>query len=269
MNDIVPMPQGDMIPAGSAAEVSNFIRTALQSGTPASDLKTLFEIYERMTANDQRNQFARAMTKFMADCPPMPRGHASHLKRVNAAGVQVASRYSDMADIAKTIGPCLRANGLSYDWEETEIVDIGGENHYRAHIRIRHESGHSERKSGPPIPIGKPVQSAQMHASSVVTTAQRLCLRSAFGLYSIDQNEEDAAVEADKTETITEAQADELIALLAEYNGIKGDARTKALESAMLKAVGVESIAAIPAAEFEKVAFKLTGHVVTAKAGAK
>lgn len=271
MNEIVPMPQGDIV-AGSPAEVSQFIRMALAGGTPAADIKTLFEVYERMVGDSRKTQFDRAMTKFQAEIPPMPRGHKSQFSRVNAAGVEVRARYSDMADIASTIAPCLRANGLSYDWEDTELIEMGGQLCYRAHMRIRHESGYSERKSGPPIPMGQPVrrkdgtdvQSAPIHATAVITTAQRLCLRSAFGLYSIDQDEEDAA--AAQVDVITGEQVTTLIGLLSEYNVLKGDGATDELEKKMLAALGVGKIGDIPAEKFEYVRTKLAASVKAAGA---
>lgn len=230
----------------------SFIRMAMDRGTPVGEMTELVKVWKDLVADSRKTSFDAGMTKFKADCPPMPRGHASHLTRVNAAGVTEKSRYSDMADIAKTIAPCLRDNGLSYEWEETELVEIGGQPYYRAHIRIRHESGYSERKSGPPIPLGaKNNQSPQMQAAAVVTTAQRLALRSAFGLWSIDQDEENSAMEA-KPDTITPEQADELAAI------IDGDA---GLLDRMLKGCGVEEIADIPAAKFEYVRSRLVKTV--------
>lgn len=265
---IVPLSQTAIqVAPGSPAEASQFIRMALERGQSAGDLKTLFEVYERMVLSGQKTAFDKAMTQFQSECPPMPRGHASHLTRVNTAGVQVKSRYSDMADIASTIAPSLRANGLSYEWEDTELLEVGGQPYYRAHIRIRHESGYSERKSGPPIPIGKGNnnQSVQMQATAVVTTAQRLALRSAFGLYSIDQDEEDAAEQAGTTDTITDEQGGEIVGLLETVSELQGEGIAHALRLRMLDSLGVNRIADIPAAKFEYVRGKLAASVKATK----
>lgn len=249
MTEITKVESAPLAVASPEEAAQSFIRTAMQNGTSVGDMEKLLTIWKDLVSDGKKTAFDRAMTQFQADCPPMPRGHESHLQRVNAAGAKVPARYSDMSDIAKTIGPCLKANGLAYDWSDTEIVVINGETYYRAHLIIRHEAGHSELKSGPPIPMGKNTnnQSPQMQAAAVVTTAQRLCLRSAFGLWSIDQNEEDAA-NAPKPETITGDQITELM------NIIGDDA---ALESRMLKAVSVENIADIPSAKFEYVRGRL------------
>lgn len=247
-----------------------FIRMLIERDTPMGEMTSLIETWKGLVADSRKTQFDRAMTKFQAECPPMPRGHASHLTRVNAAGVTEKSRYSDMADIAKTIAPHLRANGLSFEWEDTEIMEVGGQTYYRAHLRIRHESGYSERKSGPPIPIGKGNnnQSAQMQASAVVTTSQRLALRSAFGLYSIDQDEENAA-SAEPAATITEAQLDTINQLLGEYNELCGDGATKSLEDAMLKAFKVGTAAEIPADKCDYVCERISQRIAAAKAKGK
>lgn len=256
---------GIQVQPGSAAEASQFIRMAMERDTPASELKALFELYERMTAAGQKTAFDKAMTQFQADCPPMPRGHVGNFTRVNASGVTVKARYSDLSDIAKTIAPALRANGLSYDWEETELVESCGLPCYRAHIRIRHENGYSERKSGPPIPMGKPittrdgreVQSAPIHATAVITTAQRLALRSAFGLTSIDQDEEDATTPPART-AIDENQSleiEDLIHAAAERLGTPNAADT--IRRRMLDGLGVALVAEIPAEKFNYVCEKL------------
>lgn len=279
MNEITLTKPSELQVVNASPEqaAQSFIQMAMERNTPVGEMTELVKVWKELVTEGKRAAFAKALTNFQANVPQIPRGHKSPFKRVNAAGIEVPGRYSDLGDIAKAITPALRANGLSFEWDAIETVERCGQIFYRACVVIRHESGYSERKIGGEIPLGKPiinsagkeVQSAAQVAAGAIMTAQRLSLKSAFGLWSIDADEEDAAIEADKTETITEQQADELIALLAEYNEHKGDKVTAGLEKAMLAAVGVVSIQAIPAAKFDEVARKLVGHVATAKAGAK
>jgi hypothetical protein len=74
VNEIKRITDSPLAVAGSPEEASQFIRMALEKGTSATDMKTLFEMYGQMIADARKTSFDRAMTRFQAECPPMPRG---------------------------------------------------------------------------------------------------------------------------------------------------------------------------------------------------
>ena len=266
-------------PPGSLAEASGMISRAIERGLDGAALASLFAVYRDMQQHAAQAAFAQAFASFQAECPAMPRGHVhTQFSRVNRAGVKVPGRYSDLADIGATIAPILARHQLAYDWEDTELLSIDGIACYRAHMRIRHALGHSERKSGPPVPLGQPVmsregkavQSASAHASAVITTAKRLSLLAAFGLWSIDPDEEDAAEAAQVVETLTEAQALQIEDLLNSYADACGDpAAREAMRGKLVGAFGVETLAEIPADKFDGACRRLVEHVDAARERAK
>ncbi|MFQ5502388.1 MAG: ERF family protein, partial [Phycisphaerae bacterium] len=232
-------------------------------------LRGMFEVYRDMQTHAAKAAYARAFAAFQADCPAMPRGHQSPYSRIARSGVKVPGRYSDTADIGKTIAPILAQHGLAYDWEETEMLD----GCYRAHLRIRHCEGHSERKSGPPVPMGKPVmrrdgtpaQAEHAHAAAIITVAQRLCLKAAFGLWSIDPDDEDAAaVQA----TVSEDQERTINDLLIAYADETSQAEADGVRARMVRAMAgpdASGLADIPADKFETICERLNSFLASAR----
>ncbi len=248
---------------GTLAESSSIIQRALDSGITAESLEKMYAVHERMCEADARRQFNAALAAFQQDCPAMPRsGTRTDFKRVNAKGVSVPGSYTTLDDMAKTIAPLLKANGLAYDWEKTESYEQGGVTWFRCHLRVRHVAGHSEVKEGPAVPMNEGRTTAADRAAASQARARNMALSYGLGLWSMSQDDLDQPPPA---EPISEANARELRELLDSLEHVTSRVKRQAWERRMFAAFDIESIFQVPADKFDEVASKIQAGIEAAQ----
>ncbi len=248
---------------GTLAESSNIIQRALASGATPEAIERLYAVHERMCEADARRQFNAALAAFQQDCPAMPRsGTRTDFKRVNAKGVSVPGSYTTLDDMAKTIAPLLRDNGLAYDWEKTESYEQNGVTWFRCHLRVRHVAGHSEVKEGPAVPMNEGRTTAADRAAASQARARNMALSYGLGLWSMSQDDLDQPPPA---EPVSADNAREIRELLDALEHETDTAKRKAWEQRMLAAFNIESIDQLPANKFDEVACKLQVGIDKAK----
>ena len=234
---------------GTLAESSSIIQRALDTGITAESLEKMYAVHERMVEADARRQFNAALAAFQHDCPAMPRsGEHGGFKRTNAKGAKVPGRYTTLEDIDKAISPFLKECGLAYDWEETETSERGGLVWFRCYLRIRHIAGHSERKTGPEIPMELGSTNVADRAASAQSRAHRMALVYGLGLCSMSEDDLDQPPPA---EPVSEFNARELIDLLDALEHVTTREKRQAWERRLFASLNIESIEQVPADKFD------------------
>jgi hypothetical protein len=221
-------------PAGASPPVFALFQQALAKGAEgAGAMETLYKLYSAEREHSARLGFARAMSEFQRTCPPVQRTSAA--KIVTKGGAEFGYKYADFEQIAETIGPHLRDNGLSYAFDS----DAAGDK-LKVMVRLSHVDGHTETSSFTLPTATASAMSAQQAVGAALTFAKRQCLVSVLGLALSDPDPEG---QADRT-PITESQAADLEALMDEV---------KAQPSKVLEWLGVAEVREIPAKDFSRV----------------
>jgi hypothetical protein len=194
------------IAVNASPPVFALFQQALDKGAEgAGAMDTLYKLYAAEREHGARIAFAHALAAFQSRCPAVPR--TSTAKIVTAGGGGFEYRYADFEQIAETIGPHLRANGLSYAFDST----TDGAN-LSCKIRLTHIDGHTETSSFTLPTATKSAMSAQQGVGAALTFAKRQCLIAVLGLALSDP---DPDSEQDKT-PITDAEAADLEAMAQE-----------------------------------------------------
>ena len=205
---------------------ANLLTIAVQQGADLDRLEKLMELQSRWEANEARKAWVTAMSAFKANPPEVYKN--KHVKYG-----QTEYDHATLDHVVDAIGAALSANGLSHRWDVQQ--DAGT---IRVTCVITHVLGHSESttmQSGADSSGGK--NNIQAIASAV-SYLQRYTLLAATGLAARDADDDATAVEC-----ISEAQAQELEALLT---------ATKSDRAKFLAFLGVSSLELLPVADFAK-----------------
>lgn len=226
-----------------ATTPETLLEKALASGLAPEAMERFYELYQKMTADRQRQHYTKAMADFKAKCPAISRKtQNAYFKRkiVDRNGVSrdVPTTYASLEDIGETIRKPLEECGLSYRFDglkvEGDMVTLN--------CVVSHVGGHSERS-----PVSLPYKSNagcsdQQKMGAAMTYAQRYSLIQALGLTTceedVDGNDGTAT-----GEPITEEQAANIRAAV---EGIGGDT------AKFLKWLGVSKFTEIPAARYSE-----------------
>jgi hypothetical protein len=215
--------------------IERVLEIAVEKGMGPEGLEKLVALHERMTANAARRQFSAAMAAFKAECPPIPRRTENGQFKVTNNGITRNRRYAALDDIEKTIREPLGRHGLSFRWGDAVIRDGS----MTLTCIVSHPGGHSESSS-----VSMPIESRagcsdQQKYGSAGTYAQRYSLIQVLGLTTCDDDDDGQGL---PETTITEHQAANLEALIAEVNADKGR---------FLRFYSVERLEDLPASQFQ------------------
>lgn len=218
--------------ATSPNAIVELLRLALDKGLPVEALERLQALHERVSDRAAAIEFAEGMARFQSTCPPIQRTSTARILNDNGV-LKYSYTYAELDEIATTIAPHLRDNGLSYTWDsETVGKDL------KVTCILRHVNGHSVAAHfSCPIGGSSGMSEQQKHASTL-TYARRQSLVQVLGLTT---TEPDSDGQGD-LEPITEAQAHDLEMLITETGG--NVAR-------FLAWAKVESLKDIPAKNFD------------------
>src|SRR5579883_1215168 len=221
MTALAPVPMSDE--HHGALTPMDMLERAVTQGADIAVLEKLMALQERWENNQARKEFDAAISAAKAEIPPVVRNRAGHNNK----------KYADFAAIAATIDPIITKHGLSYRFRTTQDE--------RIHVTciLSHKSGHSEETtlSGPADQTGN--KNAIQAIGSTLTYLQRYSLVQMLGLAAADDDDGRAA--GTDTGPLSEQQADEIRALLAQ---------TKSDVNRFLKWAGAASVADIPASKF-------------------
>lgn len=175
-------------------------------------LKELVQMRREMRQEQAALEFAAALANFQQTCPPVPR--STTVKFTTSSGAEVSYKSADFEQIAETIAPAMRANGLSFTFDGKADVNMLTET-----VTLRHINGHSITSSFTlPTSNKNPGMSDQQKYAAAATFAKRQALMAVLGLSLTDPDPDNGA---DPT-TIDEDQASSLEALITEVGADKG-----------------------------------------------
>jgi hypothetical protein len=210
--------RAELAPA-TDSDVSGLVRLAIEQKVPVEVLERLVALQERVTERNARAAFFEAVAAFQEECPPITKSREARIE--TKSGGAYKYNYAPLEEITQTIRPYLKRHGLSYSWE----VEDGGKALSVVCV-LRHIEGHSER-SGFPVPVDTSARMSDAQKNGAAQTyGKRQSLLNVLGITTADEDKDAARQEAAGADTITDAQAADLDALIDEV----GANRQKFLE---------------------------------------
>ncbi len=166
-------------------ETANFIQQAIQSNLPVETMEKLFALHEKFKANQAKEAYISAISKFQQACPVIKKTKPV----LNKDGRTVRYRYAPIDSIIEQIKNPLADNGLSY---RLEVENKEGAIKVKA--IATHILGHSESSSFE-VPItnqqtkdGYSFMTAPQTYASALTFAKRYALCNVLGISTGDED---------------------------------------------------------------------------------
>lgn len=216
-----------------AATPMGMIERALSTGASVETIEKLMQLQERWDANQARKAFNDSMASAKAKLPAIDKN-----KKVDFTTSKGRTNYSyeDLPSIMRKVEPVLSEFGLSVRFRTSsapsEPVTVT--------CIISHRLGHYEENT---LMAGRDDtgnKNSIQAIGSTVTYLQRYTLKAALGLAA---GADDDGAKADPADVITEAEREIVLTLLDETN--------TDIER-FCEWLGVDSIAAMPAAKFKR-----------------
>lgn len=232
------VPGGSAVtPHESSTEVTSLVQLAIDKGVNVEVIERLVALQERVYDRDARAAFIAALAAFQADCPQILKTRENTQFSVTRNGAPRKARYAPLEDIDRIARPIAAKHGLVWTWD-TRVDDA------LMHVtcRVLHAMGHSETATVSMPYESKAGSSPQQKYGSTQTYGQRYSLTAALGITTADEDT-DGNTGGGEVEKITDQQAADLSDLIDEV----GVSKPK-----LLKWLGVESIADIPATEYKR-----------------
>ena len=224
------------VAVGAAVAGTDLVQLAIEKNLDIEKLERLIALRNQEADRRAVGEFAAAMAQFQKRCPAITRGKL--VDYVTKTGIRIKYRHAELRDIQEEIKDICSDLGLSYSWDN--VVEAGN---LRCTCTVWHVAGHSRSASFVcPIANANPGMSDQQKYGGALTFAERYSLIQALGLVTADPDEDGEANVGD-TEAVTEQQAHDLEMKAEELKVGKAE---------FLKFLGVDSFAAIRAADFPR-----------------
>lgn len=219
------------------------IRFAIESKTPASELKELVALATQIEDRNAAKEFNRSLKEFQRECPPIKKNRTAKITTKGGGGFSYS--YAEMDVIEPHIKPYLDKYGFSYSFD-TEVDDKGVM--CTSICTLLHENGHS-RQSRFKLPIAsESAASPQQKVGIADTYAMRRALGKVLGLNITDKEAPDDEV-TETEKTITEQQAIALLTLIDEKKRGRND--EKVFLERFLAKYGIEALDHLPVSEYD------------------
>lgn len=195
-------------PDESAALISMIERAARDQSVDIDKMERLFQMHERASQRRAEGAFNAAMAAAQADIAPVAR---------NKENRHTQSRYADLFAIADKALPIAHRHGfgLSFSEFKSDVPNCLG-----VECEVTHAAGFSKRYRFN-VPVDKAGSQGRVNKTdtqaygSTFTYGRRYAT---CGVFNIAVKDMDGNQPPASSETITEAQQDELRALIAETN---------------------------------------------------
>lgn len=182
-----------------ASEVGELIKVALAQGQSPAEL---YALLREERAHRAEMEFNRALAGFQAECPMIRK--TSTAKIATRSGSNFGYKYAELDEIAATIRPAMKKNGLSYTWNSAETAGV-----LTCTCIIRHSAGHSATATFSCPTASDAGMSPMQKSASALTYARRQSLVQALGLTTCDPDNDGAM-----RSPITPAQVESLEKLI-------------------------------------------------------
>jgi len=209
---IVPVVEAEVV-QHAGPDVGRLMEMALGQGEGGvAALERLVSLQERMLVVQAEQAMDRALAKFHAECPPIPKdAEIGHLQ-VTRNGRKVAVRYTRLETLVPIIRPTLQSCGLSFGWTQQDR-----EGEVEITCSLYHVLGAKRHSSVVmPVPEKAAGQSPMQTKNSSVSYGRRVTLTGVLGLVSTDEDVDGQAGTA--SEKLTGEEAGHLAVLADEVN---------------------------------------------------
>lgn len=177
------------------------IERAQASNASIEQMAQLFDLQLRFEANEARKAYNDAMSNFREQAPAIAKTRTGH-----------NIKYAGLSETIEAIQPLLSQFGLSHQWKTRQDGNM-----ITVDCTVTHRQGHSETTSLSAAPDTSGSKNAIQAIGSTVSYLERYTLYAILGLSSREMDDDGvAAGKKEDIETITELQANDLLALIAE-----------------------------------------------------
>ena len=185
-------------------EVGALIRLAISAGQTPTEL---YAIYREERDRWAAKEFASSMARFQSVCPPVPRKSKADI--VTGSGARYSYTFAELDEIARTVNPHLRDNGLSYTWDSKLTAGV-----LSCICTLRHANGHCVSASFSASTESRAGMSEMQKTAAALTFARRQSLVQVLGLTTCDYDIDGATGKSG--EKISDEQVATLSSLITE-----------------------------------------------------
>lgn len=233
------MSDGTLTPASPTP--MDLIQNAVERDVDVEVLERLMALQERWEANQGRRAYAAAHAAAKAEIPVIRKNRTVDF---TSSKGRTHYQHEDFAEIARTVDPVLSKYGLSYRFRTKQ--EGGG---VTVACILSHRDGYSEETALSAGADGSGNKNAIQGVGSTVTYLQRYTLKTVLGLAASDDDDGQAS---EAGAPITAEQVTELQELLT---------RAKAPVEEFCTRAGIEALADLPAADFDKAKALIDGRI--------
>lgn len=187
-------------PSGSGIQPQELMKLAIDKGEAGVEmLKELVELQRRVDDETARKAWHAAVSRFQAECPPIPKSKQGHV-----------GNYAPLGRTLVLVRPALSANGLSATWTTRRYPDDPMQ--YKV-CMLAHEMGHVKEAECPIIldenagisREGKETLNAMQKYGIADTYAERYTFEAVTGLQPSESKDTDGSVP--RAPTVTQPKA--------------------------------------------------------------
>jgi len=197
------------IPASTNVTPMALIERALQTDASIEKMEQLFNLQLRWEENEARKAYHQAVADFKAESIVILKDKKVGYE--NKDGSFTGYKHATLGNIILSIIPVMSKYGLSHSWDVSQETEITVTCH------LTHSMGHSTHVT---MTAGKDDSGKKnliQQVASTVTYLERYTLLAITGMAAQDQDDDGkAASKKEEVETITETQANDILALIAE-----------------------------------------------------
>lgn len=212
--EISTVPAVHTASAPAVVNPMNMIERAIVQGAGIEIIEKLMGLQERWETNQARKAFDEAMAAAKAEIPTIRKNRHVGFDSRKAGAARTDYRHEDLAEIARTVDPILAKHGLSYRFRTTSEINQP----VTVTCVVSHRLGHSEENKLTAGRDDSGNKNSIQAIGSAITYLQRYTLKAALGLAA---SNDDDGKSAEASDTITQEQLDEIVALADEVGADK------------------------------------------------
>jgi len=187
----------------------DLISRAQASDAPIDKMQQLFDLQLRWEENEARKAYYKAVADFKAEAVDIVKN-----KRVSYRTDKGVTEYNhaELGQIVNTVVPFLSKNGLSHHWEYSQT-----DGKVKVTCFLTHDMGYEKSTSLEAPPDTSGGKNGIQAIGSTTSYLERYTFLAMTGLASREQDDDGrGAGKGSTVETITETQAGDILALIAE-----------------------------------------------------
>jgi hypothetical protein len=203
------------------------LNSAIARGDSLDKLERLMDLNDRWERSQAKKAFIEAKAAFKANAPAIAK---------DKTNTQYKSKYASIGNVVNTVNEALSKHGLDADWQFDQSSGI------KVTCTLTHVAGHSESVSLVGTPDASGSKNPLQQIKSTLTYLKLATFEAVTGIATREGNLDDDGNASGASGCITDAQADELLALIQDSGSNP---------SSFLKIAGAETVSDILAKDFE------------------